>query len=79
MLSMKDAILQRALRGVAQGDFDLSRYSDIQNLFNQLRNYRSKLPVGHVLKEAVLPDEISPSQPIRRRRRPKAQKLSAEI
>ena len=79
MLSMKDAILQRALRGVSQGDFDLHAVPDVHNLFDQLRNYRSQLPVGHPLKESILPDEISPARPVRRRHRAKAQKLSAKV
>ena len=64
-MTAQDAVMQRVLRGISQGDFNLSGVPDVTDLFNQLRNYRSQLPRGHALKECILPDEVSPSRPVR--------------
>ena len=75
MLSMKDAIIERCLEGIAQGDFDLSEVTDVQNLFDKLRNYRAQLPVLHPLKKCVLPDERAKLRPIRPRTHIQSSKL----
>ena len=56
-MTARDAMLQRTLRGVAHGDFDLHGIADVGNFFDKLRDYRAQLPAGHVLKECRLPDE----------------------
>ena len=61
MMTMRDAILQRALRGVADGEFDLTKYTDLPILFDQLRAYRAQLDAAHPLKHVELPDEGSPT------------------
>ena len=53
-MTFKDAIYQRILRGISNNDFNLSGITDVNDLFNQLRDYRSQLPVGHILKEVIL-------------------------
>ena len=64
-MTARDAIMQRTLRGVSQGDFNLIGVPDVTNLFDKLREYRAKLPISHPLKECVLPDEITPPSPVR--------------
>ena len=63
-MTFNDAVYQRVLRGVAEGDFNLIGIPDVSNLFNQLRKYRAKLPSSHPLKKCVLPDEGSPATPV---------------
>ena len=59
MLSMKDAIIERCLEGVAQGDFDLHGVADVKDLFDKLRNYRAQLPVLHPLKKNAVAGRAS--------------------
>ena len=60
-MTFNDAVMQRVLRGVSQGDFNLIGVPNVSDLFNKLRKYRSKLPKSHPLKKCVLPDERSPA------------------
>ena len=59
MLTMREAIIERCLEGVANGDFDLSVIPDLPALFDQLRAYRARLHAAHPLKHVKLPDEVS--------------------
>ena len=77
MLSMKDAIIERCLEGVAQGDFDLHGVADVKDLFDKLRNYRAQLPVLHPLKKCILPDERTKLRPVRSGAHRKGVKLKA--
>ena len=79
MLSMKDAILNCTLRSISQGDLDLEGTPDVSDLFDQLRDYRAKLVVGHPLKNAVLPDEVAPVTPVRPRKVNRHRKLGAKL
>ena len=61
MLTMRDAIIERCLEGIANGDFDLSDISDLPALFDKFRVYRAQLDAAHPLKHVKLPDEGSPT------------------
>jgi hypothetical protein len=67
-MNAAEAILNATLRMCSEPDFDPSGIPDVEGLFDQLREYRAQLSVGHPLKEVTLPDEIRPVRPVRAKR-----------
>ena len=78
-MTARDAILNSTLRLASQGDLNLDGIPDVAKLFDQLRDHRSKLVIGHPLKDAVLPDELPPVTPIRTRKVNRHCKLGAKF
>ena len=64
-MTFQDALYRRVLLGISEDNFDLSAVPDVQDLFDKLRDYRSKLKVGDPLKHCRLPDERSQGRPVR--------------
>ena len=75
----QEAVMRMALRGISQGHLNLHGIPDVASLTEQLKSYRSQLPVGDVLKEVRLPNEVAPVTPVRPRKSSRHRKASAKI
>ena len=64
-MNFEEAVYRRTLRGVSEGDFNLHGVANVQDLFDKLRAYRSKLSLADPLKKCRLPDEGRKGFPVR--------------